>query len=237
MEIGYRVFKKGDISKFELDFVQVSIWHKSSTDIGRIACICDELRGIGMPYAIHILGLYLSDTRPQKREEALSILMEYAKMSDMGLILHDETLPNGERLTGPWRANYENGLNALSELCKVSLENSHDSHNALWFWGEFADSITLDIGHFVSAGMDVFEVIRNLSGEHISLLDYIHVHKHNGWKPGGITDHWALEEGCVELRSLEELLKRKEDLKVVVEVDGEEELRRSIELVAEMKRG
>lgn len=234
MEIGYRVFKKADVSKFDLDFTQVSIWHKTPTDIGRVACICDELKDLSMPFVIHVLGLYLSDTRPE-REEALATLTEYAKLCGMGLILHDETLPNGGRLTGPWRANYEKGLRVLESKCNVSLENSHDSHNALWFWDEFANSITLDIGHFVSAGMDVFQVIKDLSNKHISRLDYVHVHKHNGWKPGGITDHWALEKECFELRALEELLRKKDDVKVVVEVDGDEDLRRSIEMVEELR--
>lgn len=236
MDIGYRVFNKGDISKFELDFVQVSVWHKKASDLGRMAGICEELRKRDTPYVIHILGLYLSDTRPQ-RDESLSFLREYAEMSDMGLILHDETLPNGDRLTGPWRVNYEDGLRELREICEVSLENSHDSHNALWFWTQFADSITLDIGHFAAAGMDVLGVIRGLGNELISKLDYVHVHKNNGWQPGGITDHWPLEEGCLELRALEELLRRKDEVKVVVEVNGDEELRRSIDLVSKLKLG
>ncbi|MEE9594075.1 MAG: hypothetical protein V3V92_01615 [Candidatus Hydrothermarchaeales archaeon] len=236
MEIGYRVFNKGDISRFDLDFVQVSIWHKNSQDMGRISGVCDELRKNGISYVIHILGLYLSDTRPE-REEALCVLMEYSKMSDLGLILHDEILPNGDRLTGPWKANYEDGLKALREICNVSLENSHDSHNAAWFWDEFADSITLDIGHFVSAGIDVLQVIKGLNNDHISRLDFVHVHKHNGWRPGGITDHWALEEGCLELQALKELLERKNDVKVIVEVDGDEELRKSVDLVSELKNG
>jgi len=236
MEIGYRVFNKGDISKFDLDFVQVSIWHKDTTDLGRISGVCDVLREKGIPYVIHILGLYLSDTRPE-REEALSVLREYAKMSDLGMILHDETLPNGDRLTGPRKTNYETGIKALGEICKVSLENSHDSHNAAWFWNEFAGSITIDIGHFVSAGIDVLEVIKGLSDEHVSKLDFVHVHKHNGWRPGGITDHWPLEEGCLELQALKELLSRKNDVRVIVEVDGEEGLQKSVELVSELRNG
>lgn len=76
-----------------------------------------------------------------------------------------------------------------------------------------------------------------MGNELISKLDYVHVHKNNGWQPGGITDHWPLEEGCLELRALEELLRRKDEVKVVVEVNGDEELRRSIDLVSKLKLG
>ncbi len=237
MEIGYRVFNKGDISKFDSDFVQVSIWHKNVTDLGRIVGVCDALHERGVPYVVHVLGVQISDNRSEG-EEALSVLREYAKMSDLGLIIHDEILPNGDRLTGPRRAQFEKGLRELGKICKVSLENSYDSHNAPWFWSEFADSITVDIGHFVSAGIDVLEVIKNLRDEHLSRIDFAHVHKNNGWRPGGITDHWPLEEGCVELLALAKLLKRKKDIKVVVEVDGrDEELMKSIELVSELGNG
>ncbi len=234
MELGYRVFNSGDISKFDLDFVQVSVWHKKMNDLGKIARICEDLSEIDMPFVVHVLGVYLSDTRPE-REKSLAILREYARLSDLGIILHDETLPNGERLHGLWRENYVRGITELQGICKVSLENSHDSPNALWFWNEFADSITIDIGHFVSAGMDASAVIRAMTEDHLSKLEYIHVHKHNGIKPGGITDHWALEEGCVELSALKEVLDLKEDVKVVVEVDGYEELRRSIDLVSKLR--
>ncbi len=234
MEIGYRIFDPGDALKFDSDFIQVSVWHKEERDVQRMKRMCERLRSERMPYIAHLLGLYLSDTRPQ-REVALSTLKEYAKSSGGVLILHDETLPGGARLHGPWRKNYARGLEELQRICRVSIENSNDSSSALWFWKEFADSITFDIGHFVSAGIDVLNVIDGLSEEHIEKLDYIHVHRHNGWKPIGISDHWALERDCVELRALRKLLDIKNDVGVVVEVDGEDELRRSMDLVYELR--
>ncbi len=236
MKIGYRFFNIGDALKFDSDFVQVSIWHKNEGDLQRMEQARELLRRKKMPYISHLLGLYLSDTRPQ-REIALSVLKEYARSSGGVLILHDETLPGGYRLHGPWRENYERGIEELQKLCRVSIENSNDSSGALWFWKEFADSITFDIGHFVSAGIDVLKVIDGLESEHIEKLDYIHVHKHNGWKPNGISDHWALERDCVELKALKKLLEIKGDVSVVVEVDGEDELRRSMDLVYELRRG
>jgi sugar phosphate isomerase/epimerase len=221
MRLGYRIFDEKDIIP-ELDLVQITVWHRSEKDLRRTSHMAMELKRRGIGFVIHPAGLYLSETREGVREGYLRSLKRYAEMADLALIVHDETLPDGRTLEGAWREAYREALLELEDLCRVSIENAFDSPNALSFWREFASSITFDVGHFRSAGMDVLKVVDQLGEEHIGALDFIHLHRNNGPRKWGITDHWGLISGCPEIEALERLLEIKDDLKVILEVDGRE---------------
>lgn len=219
MKLGYRIFNIGEIVESDLPLVQISVWHKDGEDIKRVSQMAGALKNRGLDFVIHVASLYMSETRPGIRDYHLQSLKEYAKMADLALVVHDETGPDGNRLNGIWREAYEEALAELEKICRVSIENAFDSKNALWFWDQFADSITFDIGHFEAAGMDVLGVIEDLEDGHIKKLDFVHIHRNDGVHWGSITDHWPLTMGCVEIGALERLLELKEDVGVIIEVD------------------
>ncbi|MFQ5888008.1 MAG: hypothetical protein ACE5HY_04870 [Candidatus Hydrothermarchaeales archaeon] len=231
MKLGYRILKEDDILEESFGPIQITVWHKGYKDIEKTLGLTTSLKNRGIEFVIHPAGLYMSETRPEARDGYLSALIEYAKMTDMGLIIHDETRPDGKRLDGIWRDAYKEGLKILEEICKVSVENAFDSFNAVWFWSEFANSITFDIGHFESAGMDVFRVIEELDKKQLQKIDYIHAHRNNGPHWGSVTDHWPLTEDCREVEALLRLLELKEDIKVIVEVDSSD-LKQSFEALS-----
>jgi sugar phosphate isomerase/epimerase len=231
MNLGFRILDETYMDKFELSLVQISIWHNREEDFLIAGQLAQKLRELGKRFVIHPSSLDLSETRSGIREYYLSTLKRYAQISDLGIIIHDETLAWGGRLEGCWLEAYKAALAELERISGISIENARDSSDIFWFWETFAGSITFDIGHFEAAGMDPFNVIENLTDEMIQKIDYIHLHRNNGRKDIGITDHWPLVEGCIELEVLKKLLKLKPDAKVILEVDGEDDIRKSLQVI------
>lgn len=228
MNLGFRITDDRYLDKFELDLVQISVWHGSEEDFERVAYLAKKLRNQKRRFVIHPSRLYLSETRPEVREYYLRYLRKYASISDFGLIVHDETLAWGGRLHGAWAEAYRSALTELQAICPVSIENASYSPDALWFWESFANSITFDIGHFEAAGIDCLELINNLSPDLSKKIQFIHLHRNNGLKDIGITDHWPLEEGCPEIAVLKMLIELRPDAGVILEVDGEDDLKNSL---------
>ncbi|MBZ0221273.1 MAG: hypothetical protein K8I01_12680 [Candidatus Methylomirabilis sp.] len=218
--------------KFDLDLVQISVWHGSDGDFERVAYLAKKLKNQKRRFVIHPSRLYLSETRPEVREYFLRHLKKYASISDLGLIVHDETLAWGGRLRGAWAEAYRSALTELEAICPVSVENAAYSPDALWFWESFANSITFDIGHFEAAGIDCLELINRLSSDLVKKIQFIHLHRNNGPKDIGITDHWPLEEGCPEIGILSRLCALQPDAKVILEVDGEADIRTSLKILS-----
>ena len=231
MNLGFRISDDQYLDKFDLGLVQISVWHGSEEDFERVGFLAEKLRDQKRRFVIHPSRLYLSETRPEVREYYLRHLRKYASISDLGLIVHDETLAWGGRLQGVWAEAYRSALTELEAICPVSIENAAYSPDALWFWETFANSITFDIGHFEAAGIDCLELINRLSSDLVKKIQFIHLHRNNGPKEIGITDHWPLEEGCPEIGILKTLLELKPDVMVILEIDGEEYLKRSILLL------
>ncbi|WKZ32789.1 MAG: hypothetical protein QY316_12915 [Thermodesulfobacteriota bacterium] len=216
------------MDEFDLELVQISVWHGSDEDFERVDFLARKLRDQKRRFVIHPSRLYLSETRPEVWEYYLRHLKKYAFISDLGLIVHDETLAWGGRLHGAWAEAYRSALTELEAICPVSIENASYSPDALWFWESFANSITFDIGHFEAAGIDCLELINSLSSDLIKKIQFIHLHRNNGPKEVGITDHWPLEEGCQEIAVLKALLKLRPEVGVILEVDGEDDLKNSL---------
>lgn len=245
MEIGYRIIRPEDIGSQKLSFAQISLWRTASWGVseGRRAveeaiAIAGECRRRGIRTVFHPLEYPLADERG---EETMAVLRQLAAAADLGIIIHDEGGPDGSRLTETQAAAYEQRVREISRLCPLSIENAFNSNDSLWFWERFvgpedADvSITLDIGHLESAGFDSIAFVRDLP-EHLALrVDFVHMH-HKGEERWGVMDHWPLEPGCRELEALAVLRSRKKGLRVVLELDAQEEgLRRSIELLRKLK--
>lgn len=231
MNLGFRIIDDRYMDKFDLDLVQISVWHNKEEDFERTSYLAGKLKQQKRRFVIHPSRLYLSETRPEVREYYLRYLKKYASMSDLGLIVHDETLAWGGRLYGAWAEAYQLALSELEAICPVSIENASYSPDALWFWEYFANSVTFDIGHFEAAGVDCLKLIANLPECLIKKIQFIHLHRNNGPKDIGITDHWPLVEGCPELRILKRLLELKNEIKIILEIDGSDNLSKSLEVL------
>lgn len=229
---GFRISDDSYFREFDLPFVQISVWHRGEEDVDRIRDLARRVKESGKRYLIHPFGLYLSETRPEERKYYLSMLKEYARMADMGMILHDETVPGVGPLRAPWSDAYREALAELEEICPISLENGSDCPNVTTFWRQFARSLVFDIGHFRVAGMDCSKILREMGPELMERLDYVHLHRKGETRPGmSICDHWPLEPSCPELNILREILKLRPEAKVILEVDGREDLMKSLRVL------
>ncbi|HMK50512.1 MAG TPA: hypothetical protein VK435_10705 [Thermodesulfovibrionales bacterium] len=153
-----------------------------------------------------------------------------AEWTDLALILHDEKTPDYRRITGEHEPTFRMLLRELQSLAPVSFENAVDTKDVLWFWKKYADSITLDIGHVELAGMDSVEFVRSLDAEIIDKIQYVHLHRNNGWR-NGLTDHWYITADCREVEALKELLRRKKDIAVILEVIEKEMIQDNLNLL------
>ena len=62
----------------------------------------------------------------------------------------------------------------------------------------------------------------------------MHIHRNNGWH-GGITDHWPLNPDCREVRAFRELIKRKPDVSVILEINETEMIGASLRLLSAIR--
>ncbi len=181
-------------------------------------------------YVIHPVEWGLSEVRPERRKIAMDDLRLMAQNADLALIVHDESMRGGKRLAGSEAEAYREGLMELSRICPVSIENSGATSDMVWFWGEYAQSITLDIGHLEVAGVNSISFVKSLEADMVDHMDFVHMHRVNGVR-GGIRDHWGLTENCRELAALRHLSERKENLQVILEIIEAEDVERSLELL------
>lgn len=226
----YRVTQPEEVSQFPADFLQVSVFWGWPNAIETMLKTVEECRSHAIPYVIHPVEYPLSETRPERRRIIMEDLSIMAAKTDLALIVHDETMKGGKRLSGESSDAYSEALLQLSKICPVSIENATNSLDVKWFWSEYASSITLDIGHLEVAGIDSAEYARALEPEYLSRVEYVHMHRVNGVR-GGIRDHWGLIEGCREVVALRNLSDRKRDLRVILEVIGPEETEKSLHLL------
>lgn len=234
MKIGFRIANSDYFEKFDLDIVQISAWHQGESDIERIRDLAERVKKNKKKFLIHPFGLYLSETRSEQRKYYLKMLKAYAQMSDSGLILHDETVPFSGPLHGVWSDAYKDGLEEIQKICPVSIENANDSGRVIPFWKTYARSIVFDIGHFEVAGVDCYEIINHLDENLINKLDYIHLHRKGEVRPDmGICDHWPLKRQCPEIGILKKLLEIRPDVTVILEVDGESNIKNSLDVLSE----
>jgi len=235
MRLGTRVMSKDEIGRFSVDLIQISYWKRFGPTLSEVEETAFRCREQGVPYVIHPVFTPLSETRTGLKEENLKELTTLARMADLGIIVHDETLPDGRRLTGEPLAQYQRTLTLLSNICSCSIENANNTPDIDWFWGEMEGSITLDLGHFEASGIDSVEKVRSLPDEILQRVDYVHLHRKNG-EHSGIVDHWPLTEDCREVQALRELLRRKKDFSVILEINEIGRIPESLAIVKKVCR-
>jgi sugar phosphate isomerase/epimerase len=241
MQIGYRVIRPEDVGSQDLPFVQISLWRKAHWGVadgergvvGALA-MAAECRRRGIRQVFHPLEYPLAN---DDGERTMDVLKRLAASADLGIIVHDEGVEDGRRLANEDAARYQRHLRETSRLCHLSIENSFNSRDTLWFWERFVlpeegnVSITIDIGHLESAGVDAVAFTRDLPARLLDRVRFVHMH-HKGAERWGVADHWPLESGCRELEALRVLLQRKHDLWVILELDaGHDGVRESAALL------
>ncbi len=228
MKIGTRILYPEEVGLWDADILQISLYHGVKDNLKFMMDCVNACRQAGMPYVIHPVGYSLLN------DDMFEDLRKMAELTDLAFLLHDERTPDSKRLSGPYEVRFRNSLKTLKDITTVSLENAADTADAPWFWSNFAESITLDIGHIESSGLDSIEFIKTLDKTHIQNTQFVHMHRNNGLR-GGITDHWPLSSNCREIAALEELVRIKPDINVFLELNEVEETDRSLTILRELK--
>lgn len=224
MIIGTRVLYPEEVDFWNAEIVQISVFNGMKDNLDTMRNCVRAFREAGTRYVIHpVMYSLLND-------ELLEELKEMAELSDIAMILHDERAPDGSRLAGKYEVIFKKNLEELASAIPVSFENAADTGDIHWFWNTYADSITLDIGHVESFGLDSVEFIRSLDESVIKKIQFVHMHRNNGLH-GGITDHWPLNHTCREVRALEALLHVKPEVSVILELNDIDRIEENLELL------
>ncbi len=237
MQVGYRITTPDEIQLHPADLFQISVYHRAPiNNLERViscACACNKAR---KHYVVHPVNYFLLDEDDETFEE----LVQIAKWSGSALLLHDEviwqTTPSGlkmKRLEDRQAQKFLARLEKLESICKVSFEDAVNVKDTPWFWETFASSVTIDIGHLESAGINSVDFLKSLKPEILDKVEYCHMHRKHEMRYG-LADHWPLVPGCRELDALETLLEKKPDLKVILELNPDE-LAYSLQLLFELK--
>ncbi len=242
MQLGYRIIRPEDVGTQPVKFAQISLWRVADWGVAdgsrgvaeaiETARIC---RTLGVRTVFHPLEYPMANDHD---EQTLDVMRRLAGEADLGIIIHDEGGKGGRRLTDPETERYETSVRELSRLCPVSIENSYNSGDISWFWERFVIpapdslSVTLDIGHLELAGLDSTDFVRSMPDRLVERITFVHMHHHDPLGQQAVKDHKPLTAGCREINALHELLKRKHDLWVILELDSRDEgMKRSIELL------
>lgn len=237
MQVGYRITTPEDIKLGTADLFQISVYHRAPVDnLERViacACACNKA---DKPYVVHPVNYFLLDEDPDTFED----LTDIAKWAGAALLLHDEviwqTTSSGiqlNRLEGEDEKKFRGRLEILEKICKVSFEDAVNVKDAPWFWKNFAHSVTIDIGHLESAGINSLKFVNSLEPEILAKVEFCHMHRKHEIRYG-LADHWPLVPGCRELDALEALLEKRPDLKVILELNPDE-LLDSLHMLQELK--
>ncbi len=212
MYIGTRITYPDEAGLWDVDLLQISVYYGMKDNLKVMKDCVRKCREKGIRYVIHPVLYSIMD------KETFTFLKEMAEWSDLALILHDEKASGWRRLTGEHKTTFKALLNELQSITTVSFENATDTKDVIWFWDNYADSITLDIGHVELAGIDSVQFVKSLGRGIIEKISYVHMHRNDGWR-NGLTDHWYLLPDCRELSALIELLRLKYDVGVILEIN------------------
>lgn len=229
MIAGTRVVHPKEINRWDSEILQISMYRGMKNNLAEMkecARLCKEK---SIPYVLHPVGYSV------QKQEMLNDVIEMAKCADLALILHDEKRKDGSRLTGEDEVHFRQAMEKLRSITTVSIENSTDTSDIQWYWDNYADNITLDIGHVESAGYDSIEFVKSLESVTIDKIRFVHIHRNNGLH-GGITDHWPLNDDCRELKALKELLLVKPDVGVILELNEVEMIGDSLDLLRSLRK-
>jgi hypothetical protein len=216
------------VHTWDLDIAQISFYKGSRFNLEHIKACVLACRKEGLSYVIHPVGYRITDT------EMFNEINSVSAWADEALILHDERAADDRRLAGTDGQEFRKALNALTSRLHVSFENATHTKDIVWFWQHYADSVTIDLGHVESSGLDSIEFVKNLDREIVDKTEYIHMHR-NGDFRNGLTDHWYLTPDCRELSALKEFINLKPDVSVILEINEIEMIEESLLLLREMR--
>ena len=228
MQIGTRVHSPQEVNQWDTDILQISVYYGIGDNVTQIRKCVEVCKERQKRYVIHPV-LYSLFHRKMFRD-----LKVMADLADIAIILHDEKTSDWKRLTGEYETTFRELLNELQSVTTVSFENAADTRDVVWFWNTYADSITFDLGHVELAGMDSIQFVKSLDKAIIDKIQYVHVHRNNGWR-NGPPDHWYLTPDCREVQALKELLKRKSDVGVLLEINETEKTEESLEILRKIR--
>jgi hypothetical protein len=229
MLIGTRVLYPEEVEYWDADLLQVSIYRGMNGGLDFMRKCALACKDAGIRYVIHPVKYSLL------QNDLFEDLMEMAGLADLALIMHDEKSADGGRLEGESEDVFRKSLGKLKAVTNVSIENSADTTDISWFWDNFADSITLDIGHVESSGLNSVEFVKALDAASIEKIRFVHIHRNNGLR-GGITDHWPLTPACREIRALRELIRIKPDVSVILEINEIEAIVESMDILRALRQ-
>jgi sugar phosphate isomerase/epimerase len=228
MVIGSRVLYPEEVGRWDAEILQISVYRGMKNNLKLMKKCAKRCRDAGIPYVIHPVSYFLLDNKRIKE------IWEMAEWSDVAMILHDEKSHIGERLEGWNEMRYKRVLEEIKSITNVSFENATDTGDVLWFWDNYADSVTLDLGHVESSGLDSVEFVKALDNKIINKIQFVHMHRNNGLR-GGLTDHWPLSPDCREMRALRELLQIKPDVSAILEINEVEQIGQSLEMLRALR--
>ena len=228
MIIGTRVLYPEEVDWWNTEIVQISVFNGMKDNLNIMRDCVKAFKKAGTRYVIHPVMYSLL------QDDLLDDLKEMAELSDIAMILHDERTPDGKRLEGQHEIRFRKALEEITSITPVSFENATNTGDVHWFWENYADSITLDIGHIESFGLDSTVFVKSLNESFLNKIQFVHMHRNNGIH-GGITDHWPLNHDCREVEALEELVKRKPDVSVILELNEVDQIGESLEVLAEIR--
>ncbi len=228
MIIGSRVLYPEEVDIRSAEIIQISVYRGMKDNLDIMVDCVRACREAGIRYVIHPVNYSLL------HEETFDDLRKMAGYTDLSLILHDERSPGGGRLEGRYDIRFRSALEELESITTVSFENAADTGDIRWFWNNYADSLTLDIGHIESSGFNSVDFVVSLDDKTVGSIRFVHMHRNNGLH-GGITDHWPLSQDCRELAALQELIKIKPDVMVILEINEIEEIEESLKLLRDMR--
>jgi sugar phosphate isomerase/epimerase len=228
MVIGTRVLYAEEVEYWRAELLQISVYHGMDNNIEMMEKTARACREAGIRYVVHPVRYTIL------REDMLNEVLRMAEWTDLALILHDERAPDGKRLSGHDETRFRDALKKLQSVTSVSFENAVDTGDIHWFWDNFAESVTLDIGHVESSGLDSVEFVNALDETVLKKIQFVHIHRNNGLR-GGITDHWPLSSGCREIKALTSLLKVKRDINVILEINEIEQIDESLNILISLR--
>ena len=228
MIIGSRILYPEEVGLWDAEFLQISVYRGMKDNLNLMRDCAQRCKEVGIRYVVHPVEY------SPLREEVFKDIREMAEWSDLALILHDVKTPDGERLNGEYDIRFRSALEELVSITNVSFENATDTGDVRWFWSTYADSITLDIGHVESSGLDSVDFVRSLDDDSIKKIQFVHMHRNNGLH-GGITDHWPLTPDCREIRAFKELIRKKPDVSVILEINETDMIGASLRLLSALR--
>ncbi|MBC8413002.1 hypothetical protein H8E50_04960, partial [bacterium] len=200
MKIGTRILYPEETDMWKgAELVQISAYSGIDGNLDMMIRTAEACTIAGLPFVVHPVGYSVLN------EDTCDDIISMAKLADIALILHDERGLDGGRISRDEDIRLRRLIEEMSAYTRLSFENARNTADVQWFWDNYADSITLDIGHVQAYGLDSLEFVQALDSRTIEKIEFVHIHMNNGIH-GGIRDHWPITPDCREVLALKELL-------------------------------